>query len=112
MSKYFIKERTDTMYPHILNNIIYPLVQLRHHHEERLYSHLRLLEKSQWWERSELEQFQQKRLQTLLRHAYENTAYYHRMFKNLGLKPDDIKSSDDLQKLPILTKEAISQVQA
>ena len=107
MSKYFIKERTDTMYHHILKNIIYPLVQLRHHHEERLYSHLRLLEKSQWWERSELEQFQQKRLQALLKHAYENTAYYHRMFKKLELKPDDIKSIDDLQKLPILTKEHI-----
>ena len=71
------------------------------------YTHLRLLEKTQWWERSEVEKFQQKRLQVLLKHAYENTAYYHRMFKKLKLKPDDIKSSDDLQKLPILTKEHI-----
>jgi len=95
------------IYPHILKNIIYPLVLIRHPHEERVYSHLRLLEKSQWWKRSELEHFQQKRLQALLKHAYENVPYHHKIFRKLELRPDDIKSIDNLQKLPILTKEHI-----
>jgi len=95
------------IYHKILRDIIYPIKQIRRPKAERTFEVLGLLEKSQWWKRSELEAYQQKRLQTLLKHAYENTAYYHSMFKKLELKPDDIKSTADLQKLPILTKEHI-----
>jgi len=95
------------IYHKILRDIIYPIKQIRRPKAERSFEVLGLLEKSQWWKCSELEAFQQKRLKTLLKHAYENTAYYHSMFKNLGLKPDDIKTTADLQKLPILTKEHI-----
>ena len=95
------------MYPFTLRNVIYPLCQMRYPHEERLTSHLRLLEKSQWWKRRELERFQQDRLQKMIKHSYQNTLYYHDMFKSLKLNPADVKNIDDLQKLPILTKEDI-----
>lgn len=95
------------MYPQILKNLIYPFIQMRYPKEERSITYLRLLEKTQWWSLSELEHFQQKRLQALLKHAYENVPYYHRMFNRLKLKPQDIKSVADLQQLPILTKKLI-----
>lgn len=95
------------IYHKILRDTIYPIRQIRRPKDERIFEVLGLLEKSQWWERSEIEHFQQKRLQALLKHAYENVPYHHKIFRKLGLKPDDIKSTADLQKLPILTKEHI-----
>ena len=95
------------IYQKILRDIIYPIRQIRRPMDERIFEVLGLLEKTQWWNPSELEAFQQERLQALLKHAYENISYYHRIFKELKLKPEDIKNVEDLQKLPILTKEHI-----
>jgi len=95
------------MYPKILKNIIYPIIELKHSKENRFNKHLRFLEKTQWWSPLELEQFQQKRLQALLRHAYNNVPYYHKLFNKLKLKPQDIRSINDLKRLPILTKKII-----
>jgi phenylacetate-CoA ligase len=95
------------IYQKILSDIIFPIRQIRRPKSERIFAVLGFLEKTQWWKRSELEAFQQERLQALLKHAYENTSYYHRIFKELKLKPEDIKNVGDLQKLPILTKEHI-----
>ena len=50
-----------------------------------------------------LKKYQEEKLQKLIHFSYNNVPYYHRLFKNLGLKPDDIQSIEDLQKLPILT---------
>jgi len=95
------------MYPTILKNFVYPVIGIKYPQQKRLIEYFRFLEKTQWWARSELEAFQQEKLQMLIKHAYENTTYYHRIFKSLGLKPGDIKCIDALQKLPILTKEHI-----
>ena len=76
-------------------------------HGSNRLKYFRELEKSQWYSREKLEDIQRKKLQALLRHAYENVPYYHNMFKSLNLKPDDIRTQEDLQKLPILTKEDI-----
>ncbi|MCJ7561442.1 MAG: hypothetical protein MUO84_00320, partial [Thermoplasmata archaeon] len=35
--------------------------------------------------------------------------YYHRLFKGLGLKPEDVKAVEDLQRPPVLTKELIKR---
>lgn len=68
---------------------------------------LETLNRTQWRSFFDIEQFQNKRLQQLLVHAYENVPYYHKIFKTVGLKPTDIKKRDDLKKLPILTKDII-----
>ena len=68
---------------------------------------LAFLNKSQWWKPEQLEELQNKKLRALIRHAYKNVPYYHRIFKENNLKPDDIKTKDDLEKLPFLTKDII-----
>lgn len=65
------------------------------------------LEKTQGLSPTQLEDLQQKKLHALLVHAYENVPYYRKMFKEIKVKPDDIKSIDDISKLPFLTKEII-----
>jgi phenylacetate-CoA ligase len=68
----------------------------------------KILERSQWLERENLVDLQQRRMRALLKHAYENVPYYHRVFKERGLNPSDIRTLEDLKKLPILKKERIS----
>jgi phenylacetate-CoA ligase len=52
-------------------------------------------------------ELQDRRLGALLKYAYDNVPYYHEIFEKRGLKPDDIKGSRDLTKLPVLTKQII-----
>lgn len=65
------------------------------------------LERSQWLSPSELEDLQNRCLQQLIVHAYENVPYYRRIFEERGLKPHDIRTKEDLVKLPFLTKGLI-----
>ena len=72
-----------------------------------IQKNLAFLNKSQWWKSEQLEELQNKKLRVLIRHAYRNVPYYHRVFKENNIKPDDIKTKDDLVKLPFLTKDII-----
>jgi len=66
-----------------------------------------LLEESQWWSKKKLEEYQWRKLEALLRHAYENVPYYKRVFDERGLKPKDIQGFSDFRKLPFLTKKIV-----
>ncbi|MCD6448180.1 MAG: phenylacetate--CoA ligase [Thermoplasmata archaeon] len=55
----------------------------------------------------DLKELQLSRLKKIVKHAYENNEIYHRKFDEAGLKPDDIKSLDDLEKIPFLTKDEL-----
>jgi len=65
------------------------------------------LEKSQWWSLRDLQEYQNERLRWLVRHAVQTVPYYKALFADAGLVPEDIKTSDDLVKLPVLTKETV-----
>lgn len=67
----------------------------------------RKLQRSEFLSRADLMEIQNKKLQILIRHSYETVPYYHRIFSELGLTPDDIQTTQDLHKLPILTKQII-----
>lgn len=67
--------------------------------------HLKFLQKSQHWTRSQIDEYQNQRLKKLIHHSYENVPFYRELFDNLKLKPVDIQTKDDLKKLPIVTKD-------
>ncbi len=67
------------------------------------------LNESQWWSADEITALQFKRLQALLSHAYQNIPYYSQKFKEARLELGDIKTLDDLPKLPILTKQDVRE---
>jgi phenylacetate-CoA ligase len=71
--------------------------------------HFKFLQKSQWWSKEEISAYQNDRLRLLIDHAYNNVPYYNDVFKRLKLTPSDIKTQEDLHKLPILTKEIIRE---
>ena len=70
---------------------------------------LETLERSQWYSRRELRDLQDERLRDLIRFAYEHVPYYRQVFKARRLAPKDFRSTEDLPKLPILTKTVIRQ---
>ena len=65
--------------------------------------------KNQWLKPSELEELQNKKLRSMVKHAYENTEFYHNKFKNAGIHPDDIRTLNDLKRIPFTTKEELRQ---
>ena len=54
--------------------------------------------------REELEKLQLERLQATVRHCM-NSPFYKQQFEECGLKPEDIKSLDDIRKIPFTTKQ-------
>ncbi len=54
---------------------------------------------------TEREQLQLKRLQDVVKRAYENVPYYRKRFDDEGIKPEDIKTLKDIEKLPLTTKD-------
>jgi phenylacetate-CoA ligase len=57
----------------------------------------------------ELAELQLGRLQWSVRHAYDNVAAYRVKFDAAGVSPDDIRSLDDIRRLPFTTKEDLRQ---
>jgi phenylacetate-CoA ligase len=60
-----------------------------------------------WLKTSELKAIQEKKLRAILNYAYRNVPFYRRLFDSVGVKPDDIKTIEDLSKIPIITKSQV-----
>ncbi|MGC1239927.1 MAG: AMP-binding protein [Acidimicrobiales bacterium] len=54
-----------------------------------------------------MQEFQQHKLGRLVQHCYENVPFYTQAFNELGLRPGDIRTIEDLQKLPILSRDLL-----
>jgi len=53
----------------------------------------------------ELKKLQLERLKWTVTHAYNNSEFYRKKFDEAGVKPEDIKSLEDIQKLPFTTAD-------
>nr|MDO8082151.1 AMP-binding protein [Candidatus Freyarchaeota archaeon] len=53
----------------------------------------------------------QKELVKIFRHAYNNSPFYHERFKKAGLTPEDVKTLEDLKKIPLLQKPELQEAQ-
>lgn len=58
---------------------------------------------------NEIQLIQWKRLQELLTFVYNSSPFYYQIFKSLNLKPNDIKSYEDLRLLPIINKKILKK---
>ena len=59
--------------------------------------------------RNALEELQLKRLKQTVRQAYNNIPFYKEYFSKLNIKPKDITSLKDIQKLPFTTREDLRE---
>jgi phenylacetate-CoA ligase len=74
-----------------------------------IYKSLMFLEKSQYWSREQIDEYQNNRLRKLIQHSYENVPFYRELFMDLRIKPIDIQTKEDLKKIPIITKEDLKK---
>ena len=54
--------------------------------------------------REDMRELQSERLKQLVNHVYNNVAFYRRRMDEMGVKPEDIQSIDDIVKLPFTYK--------
>ena len=54
--------------------------------------------------REEILKIQNEKIVKQVKHVYENVPYYRNLMDEKGVKPEDIKSVDDIKKLPFLSK--------
>jgi len=59
--------------------------------------------------REEIVALQNERLVKQVHHVWNNVPYYRKKMEEKGVTPDDIKSIDDLHKLPFLTKSDLRE---
>ncbi len=95
------------MYSKIAKHILYPIGESLL--GTSMLKHLKTLEETQWWPSERLRELQNEKLRALIKHAYINVPYYRRVFEEGSLTDKDIQTVEDLQKLPILTKNDIRQ---
>ncbi|MCH5208260.1 MAG: phenylacetate--CoA ligase [Oscillospiraceae bacterium] len=55
--------------------------------------------------REKILEIQNEKIVKQVRHVYDNVKYYRDLMDKKGVKPEDIKSVDDIKKLPFLSKD-------
>ncbi len=56
-------------------------------------------------DRGQIEALQLKRLQDTVAHCYHGSPFYRKRLDSIGVKPESIKSLDDLRRIPFTTKQ-------
>jgi phenylacetate-CoA ligase len=79
-------------------------VSIQHYGVKPILSELK---KTEFYNDNLIKDYQSKKLQKLVLHAYNNVPFYYDLFNRYKVKPENIRSVDDLKKLPILEKETI-----
>lgn len=93
------------MYSAAFRTFLFPIIE--YSSGTTIQKQLTFLKKSQWWSRAQIAELQNKKLRAIIHHAYDNVSYYRRIFSQFGITPDDIKTKNDLKKIPVLTKDDI-----
>ena len=70
----------------------------------RLY---RELMEREFWSATQWKSFQDELIRDFVKHCYENVPFYRERFDSIKLRPDDIRTSEDITKIPVLTKDDV-----
>ncbi len=54
--------------------------------------------------RDQMREIQLERLKKIVKYAYERVPFYKKKFDEIGLLPEDIKTLEDIKKIPYTTK--------
>jgi len=65
--------------------------------------------KTETMPRKKIQELQLKRLKKTVHLVYENVPHYKKRFKEQGIKPEDIKTLEDVKKLPFTTKDDLRE---
>jgi phenylacetate-CoA ligase len=97
----------DSM-PIIIQNImatLYGYMVKKERYGKVYYQHLAFLQLFNGWAREEQVSFQVKELQRLLKYSISNSLFYKKLYE--GINIFDLENIEELEKLPMVTKEMI-----
>jgi phenylacetate-CoA ligase len=67
------------------------------------------LAREQWLPAEAVQRRQWQRFQAMVRHAFTSSPFCRRRFREAGITPDDIRSPDDVTRIPITTREDLRE---
>jgi phenylacetate-CoA ligase len=67
------------------------------------------LRQSQWLGPAELRELQERKLRALVNQAYYHVPFYRELLDGAGVKPSDVRTLEDLRRLPLLDKTTVRQ---
>lgn len=91
----------------LIKHVLYPLLALKNGSARLRY--LRELEKSQYWSAERLLDQQWEFFKAIVAHAYETCPYYRQKFREAGVSLSDLRSREDIDSVPTVTKEEIQE---
>jgi len=92
--------------PVIIQRLFFKAIPFRWRYGKKFREHLEFLEKAESWSYDQAREHQLLSLRKLLIHAKQNVPYYRDLFNEIGFDPN-IKSFEDLKKIPLLTKDDV-----
>src|SRR3989344_3719468 len=61
------------------------------------------------WDQEQMKAYELKRLQNIVTYAHEHSPMYRKLYDNARVHPSQLKTLQDIQKFPVLTKELLKQ---
>jgi phenylacetate-CoA ligase len=77
--------------------------------KEPVLRRLNEIRTTQWLAHEELVEKQLCKLKKIIEYAYNNVSFYKEKYQMSGVHPDDLKTIDDIEKFPIITREDIQR---
>ena len=99
---------SNNLVRHAMQRLVLPLGDLTP--GQSVMKHLSLFHDAQYWSAERLKLWQDERVRETVRVAYEETDFYRSLYDSAGVRPADIQCTEDLQKLPIVTKDLLRPV--
>src|SRR5262249_3852887 len=96
------------IYQKLVRNLFYPLILRRSGDVDEL-RWLREFERTQYLPTDELRRLQFCRLHPLLSHAHARCPFYRERFDGVGFRPENLRTLEDIQRLPILEKSDLQR---
>ncbi len=67
----------------------------------------KFLREADGWSLEQIKAYELSEIRRITKHAFENTKGYRKLFRNVGIDPENINSLETFRSLPLLTKEMI-----
>lgn len=61
------------------------------------------------WSQERLLNHQNERIREIVRYAYDHVPFYHDKFESVGMRPADVQTVQDLNKLPIIRRDELQK---
>lgn len=91
----------------LIRRVLFP-AWVRKNASTRL-AYVNQFEQTQFLSADALRDMQWRQFRTLLRHAFHHCAFYRETLTAAGIVPDDVRSLEDVARLPTITKEQVQE---